>query len=165
MPREVRAGSLLDRLAQLVILYLRQGFPELGGKRRRWRDLAVRAPLRRAIDVIRRPYAEAELVDREAALFEAKDELRREHLELVRPNARGDLHDEDAALERDGLRALGDSGPDGGAPHRDGNGGLVPREAVLARALEDAHERLRRVELLAGPSSRHGETMLASNPR
>jgi hypothetical protein len=112
--------------------------------------------------VIERADPEAELIDREAALLEAQDELGREHLQLVGPDARRDLDDEHATLERDGARALGDAWPDGRAPLGDRDRQLLLGEAVLARTFEEALDRLGRLERPAGPSLRHEGTMVAS---
>jgi hypothetical protein len=80
---------------------------------------------------------------------EAGDQLGREHLQLVRPGARRDLHEEDAALERDRVRAVRDARADRDLPlaHRDGR--PPPREPILAGAVEQRLHRLRGIEVVA----------------
>jgi hypothetical protein len=80
-----------------------------------------------------------------------RDELGSEHLELVRPDARGDLHEEDAALERDRVGAVRDARADDDLPfaHRDRRSALG--EAIFAGAIEEILERLGGVEVLATP--------------
>src|SRR5439155_10920459 len=85
-------------------------------------------------------------LERIAARAEALEQLRRQHLELVRPHARRDAHDEDAALDRSGTRAIRDARTHGRAPLRDRDRRTSLREAILACAIEDLLDRLGRSE-------------------
>jgi len=152
LPREVRARGALDDGAEALVRDLRDRRAQIRTEGRRRRDLAVGAALRRPIGGVELADAEAERVDGEPAHAQARDDLRRQHLELVGPNARRYLHREDAALELDGVRAIGDAGPHGELPlsHRDGRPSL--REAILAGAVEEILQRLRRGEVLPAPA-------------
>jgi hypothetical protein len=133
---------------------VRDGGGELGaqrdGRRHDARGAALRRPLRR----VERTHPEAQLVDGVAAHAQARHQLRRQHLQLVRPDAGRDLDQQDAALEAHGMRAIGDARPHRQLPlaHRDR--GAPAREAVLARAIEEILHRLGRVEVLPPPALR-----------
>jgi hypothetical protein len=149
LPGEVRARRAGDDGAEIGVADRRDRGEQLGAQRDGWRDHARGAPLRRSLGQVERTDAETKAVDGVTPHAEAGDQLRREHLELVRPGARRDLHEQDAALERDGVRAVGDPRADRDLPltHRDG--GPAPREAILAGAVQQRLHRLRGVEVLA----------------
>jgi hypothetical protein len=165
LPREVRARRLLDDSAEIGIGDLRDRGLQLGAQRDGRRDDARGATLGRALRRIERSDPEAQLIDGVTAQAEARDELRSKHLQLVGPDAGGHLHEQDAALERDGMRTVGDPGADGELPlaHRDGR--AAPGKAILARAIEQIDHRLGSVEVLAATPLRgpgHRPMMLAS---
>jgi hypothetical protein len=89
------------------------------------------------------------LIDRVVTCPEARHELRRQHRQLVRPDAGGDFHEQDAALERDRVRAIGDAGTDHQLPFAHRDGWPATREAVFTRAIEQRLDRLGGVEVLA----------------
>jgi hypothetical protein len=165
LPREVRGCGFFDRRAEIGVFdTLDSGLQRRIERGRRW-DLAERAALRRAIDRIERGDAEPDRFERVAARAEAIEELRRKHLELVRPNARRHAHDERAALDRNGMRAIRDARTDRGSPLGDRDRRPPFREAIFAGAIEHFVERLGRRELRASsfPSrARHRAPMLAS---
>jgi len=86
-----------------------------------------------------------------ASNTQPRDELGGEHLQLVRPHARRDLHEQDAAFERDGVRAIGDPRPHDDLPFAHGDRRPALREAIFPGAIEQILERLGRVEVLATP--------------
>jgi hypothetical protein len=149
---------LLDDGSQPVVFDPCDLGPQLRRQRLRRRDLASGAPLRRPLRLIELTHAEAHRIDGEAALPEAENELRREHLELVRPDARRDLYREDPALERPRPCAVGDPGTDRGAPLAYGNGHAPLRKAIFARPVEQLLEWLGRDQVLSRaflPADRH----------
>jgi hypothetical protein len=85
---------------------------------------------------------EAKLAHRDAAATQACEERVAEEGELARPHARRGADREHAALQRDRARAIGDPRADRLDPDAERHGIAVKREAVLARALDDAVERL-----------------------
>jgi hypothetical protein len=140
---------LLDRCTKRVVVDAVDLLLELRLEIGRRRDLARLAPLGRALHRLEDADAEAERVDGVAALLEAEDELRREHLELRRPHAGRDGDEEHAALEARRLRAIRDAPADRRAPLRDRDRRALLREPILSGAREDVLERLGRVEIAA----------------
>jgi hypothetical protein len=156
---------LLDRRAQLVVCHTRDDGGELGRQRLRRRHLAEGAALGRALFALERADLEAQGLDDVPVLGEARHELRREHGQLVRPDARRDLHDEHAALDGDRPRAIRDPRADRGAPGTNGDRRTALREAIFARSTEHLLERLGGVEIRAALPFRHAPRMLASGEK
>jgi hypothetical protein len=152
LPREIGARRALDHRSELVVLDGRERAFHLRLERRGRRDLPVIPSRRDPFDHVERPDAEAEALHFDAGrsvcrgFRELLDDLRCEHRELVRPDARDDLHDEQAALERDGTRPVRDARADGRAPAREGNRQLLSSEAIFTRSFEHVLERFRSVE-------------------
>jgi len=86
-----------------------------------------------------------------ASHAEPRDELRGEHLQLVGPHARRDLHEEDATLERDGVGAVGDSRSHDDLPLAHGDRRPALGKPIFSGAIEQILDRLRCVEVLATP--------------
>jgi hypothetical protein len=147
LPREVGAGRAGDGDLKLAVVHLRDGVGQRAGQGAGRRDGPGQAPLGGTGRRVDRADAEAQLVDHHAVLAQAGDEGGRQERQLRGPHARGRLHDEDAALDGDGLGAVGDAHAHGLAPHvlRDGRPGRG--EAILPRPGDDPVDSLRDPEV------------------
>jgi hypothetical protein len=143
---------LLDRGAELVVFDAADRALELRTERCRRGHLPILPALGDPLDDVDRTDAESERLHVETTLRQPRDQLRCEHRQLVRPHARRDLDDEDLSLERDRPRAIGDPRADGRTPFGERDRQRLLREAMLAHALQDLVERLRRLEASALPS-------------
>jgi hypothetical protein len=146
LPRQAGARGLLDRSAEIVVGDLRDRRPEIRRKRYGRGDSADPPPFGWTLDDVQRADAKAQTIDREASLFEPKEELGREELELVGPHARGDSDDERTPLDGDRPRARGDARSDGGAPLAQRKRRSPATEAILAGPLDEIFDGLGRVE-------------------
>jgi hypothetical protein len=133
-----------------------EGAHELLRQRLRRGDRARYAPLRWALDSRERAHAEPQLSHRDAPLAQPLADGIRQQGQLVSPYAARHPEEEDAVVQRDGVRAVGDACPYGVAPHLGRDGRVPAGEAALPRAIEDRHEGLRRRERKAGEAT-HAE--------
>jgi hypothetical protein len=156
LPGQSGAGRLSEDRTELQVFDLRDLGAEIGRERLRWGDAAKRPALRWPVDGIHRADAKTDARDRDAARSDALEELLRQHLELVRPDARGHEQHEDATLDHERPRAVGDARSYRSAPFRDGDRKLLLREPILPGALDQLVDRLGRFEVLAPRPFAHG---------
>jgi hypothetical protein len=141
LPREVGLGGASNLVHEVVIFDAANRALERGRERDGARHHAAQAALRRAIHVDL-PDAEPQALGLDAVELEAAEHVSGEHGELARPHARGHEHEQLAAFELEGARAIGDAWADHAHPGVAREGHAHARETVLARTVEDAVEGL-----------------------
>src|SRR5262245_9447075 len=90
LPGEVRLRCALDGGSQIIVFDACNRSAQLGGERSGRGYFAKRSAFGRTLGDIERSNTETKRVDGVTAGLEARDELGREHRELVRPHTRGD---------------------------------------------------------------------------
>lgn len=158
-PREASARRVGDVAPQLVVPDSPELAREIDGDRGgRWNG-AARAPLGRAKGRLDRADAEAELLHGDLPLIEPREESRRQHRQLVRPDARRRANRQHAGDEGDRLRTIGDAPSDRLSPEPRGDGDVTLGESILSGAVEDAVEPLRLGEARPSASLLHARMM------